>query len=105
MAESVLAIEPHHLRLVHEILNRHVPTHEVWAFGSRVTGTHKEYSDLDLAIITCEPMSISTAASLSDAFSQSDLPYKVDLVDWASTSDSFRQIIEGQRVVVRPISN
>ena len=36
-----------------------------------------------------------------DDFSESDLPYKVDVVDWATTSAAFREIIERDRVVVR----
>lgn len=33
-------------------------------------------------------------ASLVDAFTDSDLSYKVDIVDWALTSESFRSRIE-----------
>ena len=35
---------------VKRILHACVPNHEVWAFGSRVRWTAKQYSDLDLAI-------------------------------------------------------
>jgi len=35
-----------------------------------------------------------TAALLRDAFSESDLPFKVDVVDWAEISESFRKVIE-----------
>jgi type I restriction enzyme S subunit len=56
---------------------------------------------LDLAIITDKPMSLDVSASLSDAFSESDLPWKVDAVDWATTSESFRKMIERDKVVVQ----
>ena len=36
-----------------------------------------------------------------DAFSESDLPYRVDVVDWAKTDAGFRKIIERDRVVVQ----
>ncbi len=46
-----LQIAPEHAAIVHAILQKNVPDREVWAFGSRVKGTAKPFSDLDLAII------------------------------------------------------
>jgi type I restriction enzyme S subunit len=90
-----------HWLIVRDTLRRHVPGHEVWAFGSRVKGTTKPYSDLDLAIITDQPLPLVISAALSEDFSESDLPWRVDVVDWATTSDSFRKIIERDKVVVQ----
>jgi len=79
----------------------HVPQHQVWAFGARATGKAKPYSDLDLAIITDKPLPPATQAALADAFSASDLPWRVDIVDWSTTSQSFRKIIDRDKVVLR----
>jgi len=46
-----------------------------------------------LAIITNTPLNLQTHADLVDAFSESDLPWRVDLVDWSLTSEKFKQII------------
>ena len=78
-----------------------MPQHEVWAFGSRAKWTAKPYSDLDLAVITDQPLPLKTSANLSDDFSESDLPWKVDVVDWATTRAPFRKIIERDKVVVQ----
>jgi type I restriction enzyme S subunit len=94
-------IRPDHWEIVRSILQRHVPQYEVWAFGSRAKWTAKSYSDLDLAIITDQPLSLNTSANLSDAFSESDLPWKVDVVDWATTRAPFRKIIEQDKVTVQ----
>lgn len=75
------------------ILQKHVPHYSVWAFGSRAKWTAKPYSDLDLAIIPDKPLSLDVSASLSEDFSESDLPWKVDVVDWATTRESFRKMI------------
>jgi type I restriction enzyme S subunit len=101
MVESALDLTPDQWRIVHDILQRSVPEYEVWAFGSRARGEAKRYSDLDLAIITTQPMSLSRSAALAEEFAESELPFKVDIVDWAVASDTFRQIIERQRVVVQ----
>lgn len=97
----LIDIRPDHWEIVRGILKKHVPQYTVWAFGSRATWKAKEFSDLDLVIITDQPLSLSVSASLSEDFSESDLPYKVDVVDWATTSESFRKIIERDKVVVQ----
>ncbi len=104
MSEAQIDIRPDHWAIVRDILQRHVPKHAVWAFGSRAKWTAKEYSDLDLAIITESPLPLATSAALAEDFSESDLPWKVDIVDWAETSEKFRQIIERDRVVVQELT-
>ena len=63
-------------------------------------GTTKPYSDLDLAVISDAPLPLDVLAWLVEDFSESDLPWRVDVVDWAATSESFRRIIERDKVVV-----
>ncbi len=97
----LIDILPRHREIVLEILQKHVPKHEVWAFGSRVKGIAKEYSDLELCIVTDTPLSIMVLGALHDDFIDSDLPWKVDVVDWATTSASFREIIDRDKAVVQ----
>ncbi|TVR95476.1 MAG: nucleotidyltransferase domain-containing protein [Rhodospirillales bacterium] len=94
-------VHPDQWEIVRRILHRHVPGHDVWAFGSRVTGTAKPYSDLDLAVIGDRPLPLAVSAALAEAFSDSDLPWKVDIVDWATADQAFRRIIEHDKVVVQ----
>ena len=96
----LIDIRPDHWEIVQRILQEHVPNLEVWAFGSRAKWNAKAFSDLDLAIITDEPLPIDTSAALNEAFSESDLPWKVDVVDWSVTNDTFREIIRRERVVL-----
>lgn len=87
-------IEPQHLEMVKNILQNHVPNLEILAFGSRVHGEHfKKFSDLDLAIISENPISFELMYALKNDFSESYLPFKVDVLDWASISDNFKKII------------
>ena len=101
MKTPLIDVRPDDWAIVSDILRKHVPQYEVWAFGSRAKWTAKEYSDLDLAVITDQPLSLSVSAALADDFSESDLPWKVDVVDWATTGESFRKIIEHDKVVVQ----
>lgn len=96
-----IEIRPDHWAIVRDILKKNVPQYEVWAFGSRATWRAKEFSDLDLAVITSSPLSLDVSASLNEEFSESDLPWKVDIVDWAVTSSPFKQVIARDKVVVQ----
>ena len=95
-----LDLRPDHWDIVRGILRRHVPGRKVLAFGSRATWTAKEYSDLDLAVLGDKPLPLDVASALAESFVESDLPFKVDVVDWASTSKNFRKVIERDYVVL-----
>lgn len=87
--------------IVKTILERHVPDKNVWAFGSGAKHKAKAFSDLDLVILGPHPLPPDVSSAMVDDFAQSDLPWKVDVVDWATTSESFRKIIEQHKVVVQ----
>jgi predicted nucleotidyltransferase len=86
---------------VRRILRRHVPGCRVWAFGSRVRGNHQRYSDLDIAVLGKKPLSLKQMDDLVSAFDESDLVFKVDVVDWTTASDAFRRLIEAEKVVLQ----
>jgi putative type I restriction modification system, specificity protein len=96
-----LDIAPEHLAVVQAVLQKNMPLHTVWAFGSRVKGTAKPYSDLDLAVVGNTPLSWAELVGLADDFSNSDLPWKVDIVDWANTSEAFRKIISAGKIEIQ----
>lgn len=94
-------IRSDHLAIVLDILARHVPEAEVWVFGSRAKWLARDTSDLDLCIRAAAPIGFAHMGALREAFEESNLPYKVDVVDWATTAESFRKIIERDKVVVQ----
>jgi predicted nucleotidyltransferase len=89
-------IRPRDWAILRTLLRRHLPQHEVWAFGSRVTGRAKPFSDLDLVVIAKEPLSLDQRAALAEALTESNLPWTVDLLDWATTSPAFRRLIAAE---------
>ena len=93
-------VSPTNLDTVRQILRQHVPELEVRVFGSRVGWTARETSDLDLALMTDEPLPIGQMVVLKAAFTKSNLPFRVDIVDWVSTSESFQKVIEREYVVL-----
>jgi predicted nucleotidyltransferase len=88
------------LAIIRNILQQFVPNQQVLAFGSRVKGTARKTSDLDLCIMSDEPISLTILGNLKDEFSLSDIPYKVDVLDWSTVSPDFRAIIKGTNVEI-----
>ncbi|OQK15251.1 hypothetical protein AU255_18575 [Methyloprofundus sedimenti] len=106
MALAKLDVKPEEWKAISQILKTYAPLYEVWAFGSRVRGKAKQFSDLDLVIITHQALSLSEYAILKEAFDESDLPFKVDIVvDWAATSVASREIIKANKMIVQSAQN
>jgi hypothetical protein len=59
-----------------------------------------------LAVVATMSLSTRRLALLANAFEESDLPIKVDVLDWQSTPPAFqRQIAERHEVIFRPIES
>ena len=101
----MIDITPKHLETIQHILTEHVPECEVRAFGSRVKWTAKDYSDLDLAVVGSEPLSLRQLRRLKEAFEESNLPIRVDVVDWQSLSDGFKQVIQKEYEVIQKVES
>jgi predicted nucleotidyltransferase len=98
-ATAPVDLSPDHRRIVLDILGANLPQgSQVWVFGSRATGRARPYSDLDLAIDAGRPLTLDEHAILREAFSDSDLPYRVDFIDWHAIDDRFRRLITAERV-------
>ncbi|GEO01856.1 hypothetical protein NSE01_36880 [Novosphingobium sediminis] len=98
---ATLALTSDELAQVRAILARHLPSGvRVSVFGSRAKGTAKHWSDLDLVLAGPAPLPLSLLAELAEAFDDSPLPWKVDLVDRASVSEGFAAIIDASAVLL-----
>ena len=82
--------------IVTDILNQYIPGSECMAFSSRTTGSAKSYSDLDIVIINDNPLDFSTLGELQEAFAESDLPFRVDLLQWSRINEDFKKTITPQ---------
>ena len=96
----MIDLDLEHLAIVKQILAQHIPDVTVKAFGSRVKGTAKEFSDLDLVLIAEQDIPATVMNDLRFAFSDSNLPIMVDLVDWHGVSESFRELITKDAVKI-----
>ncbi|MBS1988649.1 nucleotidyltransferase domain-containing protein [Candidatus Dependentiae bacterium] len=93
----MLVLEDRHLKIIQKILSKYPYT--FYAFGSRARGNPKQFSDLDLCFV--QEIPLKTQIAIESDFEESDLPYKVDLVNWNTMNDDFKKIIEKDLVLLQ----
>ncbi len=86
-------------RAVLRLIQACLPHTEVWAYGSRVKRTSRSSSDLDLVAFAVGGQQ-RQVATLREAFDESDLPFRVDVLVWDDVPESFREEIRRECVVL-----
>jgi len=88
-----LNLETRHLKIVREILRRHAPQAQVYVFGSRAGARAKPHSDLDLLLREDGPIDPRRLAVLCAELEDSDLPFRVDVLDYHQIDPDFARRI------------
>ena len=99
MGVGSIALTPEQFAIVTAILQGHLPGgSSVAVFGSRATGRARRFSDLDLIIDAGRGLSLDEPAALREAFSDSYLPWRVDVVDRWEIGEGFWAMIAADAV-------
>ena len=101
---QMIAVNDEELVEVRRILRENLPGWEVRAFGSRVTGQAKSWSDLDLVVMAPARIHWNELGRVKEVFQESDLPFRVELLDWNDLSPAFQAVIAQGYAVVQPSS-
>ena len=96
----MIAASSEEFEIIIKILNAHIKKGKVYAFGSRYKNNNRKFSDFDIAIDTGEKLSFEFLNILKDAFEESDLPYRVDIIDYNNISDKFKKIVDGGNEII-----
>ena len=64
--------------------------YRLFIFGSRASTQSRKYSDYDIGIEGKKAIPFAVLAKIKTALDDSDLPYKVDVVDFFTVSNNFR---------------
>ena len=94
-------IRPQWLVMVQDILPQYVPDCEVRAFGSRVAGGNRPFSDLDIVLCGNTPVDSLTLVELRDALEESDLPINVDVVPLHQAGPHIVSAVARRSVVIQ----
>lgn len=78
---------------IKNIISRHLDLkkYKIFIFGSRTTGKARKFSDYDVGVMGKIAIPLATMAKIKDSFEESDLPYIVDVVDFATVLKDFKK--------------
>lgn len=96
-------ITPEQREMLLALLERHLPGVSVWAYGSRVKGSARPNSDLDLVVFTT-PAQRPHVSELKDALDESNIPFRVDLHVWDEIPERFHGIIRNEHQLLSRLS-
>ena len=80
-------------RKILDVLRKHIQLadYRVFIFGSRVSGQGDERSDIDVGIQGASAVPIEVLGDIREEMENLDTLYKIDVVDFSTASDRFRQ--------------
>ena len=96
---SLIDLTPAQRRSILRLIEVHLPRTDVWAYGSRVKWTSQPASDLDL-VAFADPEQRRQVADLREAFEESDLPFRVDLLVWDEIPEAFQEEIDAEHAAL-----
>jgi predicted nucleotidyltransferase len=81
-------------------IRRYIPSRElrIRLFGSRAAGTFTPVSDFDVALDMGRRIDGAIMERIRGDLEDSDIPYRVDIVDLASTTSTFRSVAMAEAV-------
>lgn len=65
---------------------------KVFIFGSHALGNAVKFSDIDIGIESEKEIDLLTLSEIEEVFEESDLPYKVEIVDFSTVSEQFKKV-------------
>lgn len=87
-------LKPKYLDQIKKILWQHLDKtkDKAFIFGSWAIGDNRKFSDIDIGIESKRKLPLGTIAELNDIFDESNFPYKVEVVDFAKTTEKFKTV-------------
>ena len=98
--EKQISIPIHQLQYILEQIKSHIPDSTVWAFGSRVKGSNRPASDLDLAVLCDKETAKKKLPKLNEVFIESDVPFKIQLLDFKRLPENMQENIVKKHVIL-----
>ena len=79
------------LSFIKSTVRKHLPPdYKAFIFGSHIIGNNRKWSDIDIGILGASKLPTMTFFDLEEELEESNLPYKVDLVDFTQVTDKFK---------------
>ena len=84
--------------VIEELANNHCRA-RVYLFGSWARGEQRPSSDIDIAIECQDIAGEAALVNLRTRLEESDIPYRVDVMDLAAASEAIKQKVKQEGIV------
>ena len=88
------------LETILNILKKYFTSTKLLIFGSRITNSIKEFSDLDIALKAEKKLPFKALNRAIEDLEYSNLPFRVDIMDYNSISTEFQKIIDDNNISI-----
>lgn len=95
----MIDLEEKYIKFIKNVVSNHLTEYRIFMFGSRVKGTAKKYSDVDIAI-NSKNLTDKTKLLIEADLENSTIPYEVDVVDLNTISENFKKNIVNDLVEI-----
>ncbi len=90
MRQSLAKIEKQTKDIIFKYLNP--KQYQVFIFGSRASGRAMKFSDYDIGVWGKNSLPSKTKILIEESLEESNIPCKIDIVDFSLVSSDFRKI-------------
>ena len=94
-----MSIEPRYKEKIIRILSALFPDTRIILYGSRARETQRLFSDIDLALDAGKEISRHDIQEAISMLQESNVPYKIDIVDLWAVRDEMRKAIQKEGIV------
>lgn len=99
---KIFGLSKKHIDIIKSILEKNLISYEkskVYIFGSRANGKFKDFSDIDIAVKLKSLQANLLISKIREDLEESDLPFKVDLVNWNEIAKEYLPNIKKQKIL------
>jgi len=88
------------LETARRIVREFLPTAQarLFLFGSRARGDAGPHADIDVAVLPAHPLPADLLARVRDAFEESTIPFRVDLLDLSTVDEDLRGAVLAEAI-------
>jgi len=80
------------------VISALIPDAKIYLFGSRARGTNVERADIDIALDAGRPLPQRDVDEVKSMFRESNIMYKIDVVDFHQINEAMKEEILRERV-------
>jgi len=94
-------VQKNYLSMLKKLILLHLGNRDIQVilFGSHAKNTTHRYSDIDIALLSADPLPLGLISQLKEKIEQSIIPYSVDIIDLSQVDRELREKVIREGIV------